>query len=75
VRLRKYRYTAVPTVEAKLTTAAPMMVPATPRYEAATAPVSAASTLAVSWTRLSSRRFWRVRILPRGWWMSAILDI
>src|SRR5580692_8035614 len=43
-------------VLATLIRAAPMTVPATPRNEAATAPVTAASTLAITWVALMSIR-------------------
>jgi hypothetical protein len=43
-------------VPATLIIAVPMMVPATPRNEAASAPVTAAITLAATWTELTSIR-------------------
>src|ERR1700733_5067148 len=43
-------------VLATLIRAAPMTVPPTPRNEAATAPVTAASTLAITWVALMSIR-------------------
>jgi hypothetical protein len=47
VRSRECLYTALPTTEMMLPRAAPMTVPATPKNEAATVALTAASTLAM----------------------------
>lgn len=49
-------YVAVAMVATTLATAAPMMVPATPRYDAANAADAAARALTASWVRLNEGR-------------------